>query len=241
MGLEIAAPGRGKEKEMRNGFRLKERLYKTKDGEVVRQGHPDAVEVYRGVGQQISMEEAVALGLVDGDAEATGGIEISAEFDVRAMDDEQLVATFLDTFAEVFERGEDRLEEAITEEQAERMAELYSKVGEEDSGEDGEVEVPDGVVPGETPGWPIVNGVVVDLPDEVREQLAAVDLTGEAAEPFEGYAAAGADDVIAKVAELGLAELVALRGAEEGGKNRKTVLAAIAARLELAEKALSAE
>lgn len=42
----------------------------------------------------------------------------------------------------------------------------------------GGVEVPDGVVPGETPGWPIDadSGEPLDLPDQVREELAEVSL-----------------------------------------------------------------
>ena len=40
-------------------------------------------------------------------------------------------------------------------------------------------DVPEGVVPGETPGWPIVNDVILDLPDEVREKLAAAELEPE--------------------------------------------------------------
>lgn len=37
------------------------------------------------------------------------------------------------------------------------------------------VEVPDGVVPGETPGWPLV---VFPLPDDVRALLAEADVSG---------------------------------------------------------------
>lgn len=56
-----------------------------------------------------------------------------------------------------------------------------------------EVEVPDGVVPGETPGWPIVNGIVIDLPDQVREELAAKPIGVSDAE--EGDTMSDVDDL----------------------------------------------
>lgn len=40
-------------------------------------------------------------------------------------------------------------------------------------------DVPDDVEPGVTPGWPVVNDVILDLPDEVREKLAAAELGEE--------------------------------------------------------------
>jgi hypothetical protein len=43
-------------------------------------------------------------------------------------------------------------------------------------------EIPEDVAPGETPGWPVVNDMVLDLPDEVREHLAQVKL----GEPSDG-------------------------------------------------------
>lgn len=41
-----------------------------------------------------------------------------------------------------------------------------------------EVTVPDGVVPGETPGWPVdaATGKVLRLPDQVREELAKIPI-----------------------------------------------------------------
>ena len=38
-----------------------------------------------------------------------------------------------------------------------------------------EVQVPEGVTPGETPGWPVdaVSGEILDLPDQVREELTS--------------------------------------------------------------------
>jgi hypothetical protein len=63
MGLEISTGDGGKEQMMQKGFTLEERLYKTEDGDVVREGDERAATVYRGPGQKISFEEAEALGL----------------------------------------------------------------------------------------------------------------------------------------------------------------------------------
>ena len=84
---------------MRNGYVLEERLYKTEDGEVVREGDPRAAYVYRGPGRKIPMEEAKALGLVGDTKEVTeavdddsteGGEDLSGlkrpELDVRAKE-----------------------------------------------------------------------------------------------------------------------------------------------------------
>lgn len=153
---------------MEKGFTLEERLYKTEDGEVVREGHADAATIYRGAGQKISFEEARELGLLeDGPAEAESE---EGKYEGRLLKDctdEELLDHFVDLVKEIRDRDidEDLVESKIPDE---------LNQGDEDS--EVQVEIPDGVVPGETPGWPIVNGVVVDLPDQVREELAAVKL-----------------------------------------------------------------
>jgi hypothetical protein len=45
-------------------------------------------------------------------------------------------------------------------------------------------DIPEDVTPGETPGWPIVNGIVLDLPEEVREKLAEAELAPPSAAPL---------------------------------------------------------
>lgn len=63
----------------------------------------------------------------------------------------------------------------------------------------------------------------------------------EPEEPYEGYADANGDDVAARLPEFSLAELIAVREAEEAGKARKGVLEPLAERLETAEAALRGE
>lgn len=60
-----------------------------------------------------------------------------------------------------------------------------------------EVEVPEGVVPGETPGWPVdgETGEPLDLPDQVREELAAAAAAGEGIGDDETPAPAPAPDL----------------------------------------------
>jgi hypothetical protein len=131
--------GQGKEQKMRNGFTLTERLYKTADDEIVREGHPDAAFVYRGPGRKIPMEQAIELGLIS-------------------------------------------------------KKEASSKAKEEPAKEDGDtVTVPDGVVPGETPGWPVApdSGELLELTDEQREALEERGISGTiAAEDVDGVIAA---------------------------------------------------
>jgi hypothetical protein len=82
VGLETPREGGKESITMRQGFTLEERLYKTDDGEVVREGDPKAAVLYKGVGQRIPFEEAIALRLTDvtetGDpAEADQGAVLS--------------------------------------------------------------------------------------------------------------------------------------------------------------------
>lgn len=97
-----------------------------------------------------------------------------------------------------------------------------------------EDQIPDGVIPGETPGWPLINGIVVDLPDEVREKLAAAELAtdetpaapeAEAPAPETVEAPTGnAKDLIAAVGDYSDAQLIALLAAEKAAaKPRSTV------------------
>jgi hypothetical protein len=67
-----------------------------------------------------------------------------------------------------------------------------------------EVEVPAGVVPGETPGWPVdaVSGEPLDLPDQVREELAAIPIKEDDVEETRGGSTAdGATADSAKAAK----------------------------------------
>lgn len=66
-----------------------------------------------------------------------------------------------------------------------RVAELEADEGEESP----PVEIPDGVVPGETPGWPLV---VLSLTDEQRDLLAEAGVSGTLT----------VDELSAKFAEL---------------------------------------
>jgi hypothetical protein len=70
MGLEIET--RRKEKQMTEGkYVLEEELYKTEDGDVVRAGTGRAAFLYKPVGGKITLEEAIELGLTDGNAAET--------------------------------------------------------------------------------------------------------------------------------------------------------------------------
>lgn len=86
-----------------------------------------------------------------------------------------------------------------------------------------------------------------EMKAEVTRQLTEAGLLDEegnpvAKEPYEGYAEANADDVAAKLPDLSLSELVALKEAEEGQeKPRKGVLEPLQERLDAAEAALSGE
>jgi len=96
------------------------------------------------------------------------------------------------------------------------------------------VEVPDGVVPGETPGWPIVNGVVIDLPVEVREELASNEIAIELRE-------GGATGVIqteeeAEVTERKDKESAADKAAAETSKGGSKGTTATSAKASRAEK-----
>jgi hypothetical protein len=89
---------------------------------------------------------------------------------VNSVDAEQLaeLVTGLD---------EEQLEELLEEFDGGSLTKLAKALEVElDDRELVTVEVPDGVVPGETPGWPIdaVSGRVLDLPDQVRQELAKV-------------------------------------------------------------------
>lgn len=133
--------GQGKEQKMRNGFTLTERLYKTADGEIVKEGHPDAAFVYRGPGRKIPMDQAIELGLIS-------------------------------------------------------KKDAGAKTKEEPAKDDGDtVTVPDGVVPGETPGWPVAfdSGELLELTDEQRAALAEHEISGTIS----------AEDVDAVIAEAG--------------------------------------
>lgn len=104
----------------------------------------------------------------------------------------------------------------------------------------------------EGPG--IQAGDILDVPDDEAERLIEKDLAvaddgstpatdGEPQtppEPYNGYDGAKVDEVVEKIesGELGVAELVNLRQAEDLGKGRSTVLTAIAERLDVAEAAL---
>lgn len=55
----------------------------------------------------------------------------------------------------------------------------YELPGEIPAPEEQTVEVPEGVIPGETPGWPVdETGTVLDLTPEQREELAKAELDG---------------------------------------------------------------
>jgi|GEM_PF-5364720 len=85
---------------MRNGFTLEERLYKTEDGEIVREGDERAVTVYRGIGQQISLSEAAALGLTD----EAPDFDLTGLSSVAEADDVQLVELFITVVEELKKR-----------------------------------------------------------------------------------------------------------------------------------------
>ena len=110
------------------------------------------------------LEEALELGLVDGKAQAAAEPQGKHEGKLlKDVTDEELLDHFVDVVDEIKGRviDEDLVEAKIPDE-------LKSGANTGLT----EADIPDDVVPGETPGWPIVNGVVIDLPDEVREELA---------------------------------------------------------------------
>jgi hypothetical protein len=76
------------------------------------------------------------------------------------------------------------------------------------------VEVPDDVVPGETPGWPVdaVTGEVLDLPEQVREELAAIPIDQEV-EMSETRGGATADGASTESARAAKADTTASRKA----------------------------
>lgn len=68
-----------KENQMTEGkYVLKEELYKTEDGDVVRAGTGRAAFLYKPVGAKITFEEATKLGLVEAGAEEAAQEEQAA-------------------------------------------------------------------------------------------------------------------------------------------------------------------
>ncbi|HET9199242.1 MAG TPA: hypothetical protein VFN92_13430 [Solirubrobacterales bacterium] len=71
---------------MQHGFTLEERLYKTEDDEIVREGDPKAAVLYKGLGQKIPLEEAIGLGLTDGEESSAGAGDQVEELDDLTRD-----------------------------------------------------------------------------------------------------------------------------------------------------------
>jgi pyruvate/2-oxoglutarate dehydrogenase complex dihydrolipoamide acyltransferase (E2) component len=85
------------------------------------------------------------------------------------------------------EMGDAELAEAYEKVTGERDVAL-ARVTEFEAGDAGPVETPEGVTPGETPGWPIdaVTGGPLALTDEQRDGLAADEISGEAIVTHQG-------------------------------------------------------
>lgn len=65
MALDFQREHEDQREEARGRFYIvSERLYKTKDGEIVKQGDPDANSLWKAEGAKVLMEEAIELGLV---------------------------------------------------------------------------------------------------------------------------------------------------------------------------------
>lgn len=107
---------------------------------------------------------------------------------------------------------------------------------------------------GEVRGPGIVPGEVREVSDEEAERLFEKDIAepydGEAdsdapagskkaPEPYKGYEDAGVDEVVEKLEDLSLAQLVDVERAERRGEKRKGVLGPLKERLALAEDALA--
>jgi hypothetical protein len=122
---------------MKQSFTLEERLYKTEEGEIVKEGDPRAATIYRGPGQKIPHEEAVALGLVEGDAAAE--VESEGKHSGKLLvdlTDEELVDHFLDTLEEI--DGRDLDEEQLVEKVRERVPGWLSEAEPDAAGESGQ-------------------------------------------------------------------------------------------------------
>jgi hypothetical protein len=193
----------------------------------------------RGKSQPISEKAVCVLWLTPSGRTARGAIGYSdLEESVEAFD--RMVAA--GEITEVDETDSKDLKRTV-ERQEDLIKRLNAKLddkGADPAADEGVApeDIPEGVVPGETPGWPIVNGIVVDLPDEVREQLANVALGDDAEEgdPEPVEAPTGkAPELIASVGDFSPEQLKALIAAEQDDETpRQTVIAA--AEKELAKR-----
>jgi hypothetical protein len=174
MGLEIAL-GEGREENvMRNGFTLEERLYKTEDGEVVREGDERAVTVYRGIGQQISLSEAVALGLND----ESPDFDLTGLTSVSEADDVQLIELFLAVGEELKKRDliefpdhlRERADALFADETSAPTAPAAAEEGQAQVGADGVERTPEGETVNEA-------GEVGDKASEVEQREDLLKLT----------------------------------------------------------------